>query len=204
MTSLTHFLTFPARCANRFVVMVWIAFAAAGENASRAFVSRPFVGWAFAELRGGLDANGGATAPTLCAEVAPLAYVALEACGSGGGFLFPASGAELVHFRLEGAFPIFRSGRFDTIAQPGIGFAELENGADEPGFLFGAARGPDQREAAGPEASFGAKGRAWLSPRVYLTSEVTVGAAWISAAPTVLGEGGPLVPFAVATLGAGL
>lgn len=170
---------------------------------AEAVLPRPLAGWPLLEVRGGLDAGAGVAAPTVCTELSPLRYVALEACGSAAGILFPQRRDEMVHFRAEGSIPIESSSKLELLLQPGLGFAELESGSDEPGFLFGPARSADQREGAGPEASLGVKGRAWAHERAYVSGEATAGAAWIPSAPTVTGRGSAVVPFVVATVGVG-
>ncbi len=87
----------------------------------------------------------------------------------------------------------------------GAGFAEVQSGMDQTGFRFGRAASDDQVEAAGPEASISVKGRLWVDDggRTYVTADLNAGAAYIEAARTVIGHGGPVVPFAAATVGYG-
>jgi hypothetical protein len=87
----------------------------------------------------------------------------------------------------------------------GVGFAEVQRTLDEPGFLFGAARVDNQVEAAGPEASMSVKSRYWADRggRTYMSADLSGGVAIIPAAPTVLGSGGPTIPFLSLTLGYG-
>jgi len=182
-------------------VLLSLSLALAEPLQSTAFVPRPLLGRTVAEVRGGVEG----AQPLVCAEVAPHRWVSLEGCGSGAGFVYPGQDvSELVHFRAEATLPLVDRGRFSLLAQPGLGFAELEAGADAPGFLFGEARSVDQREAAGPELSGSLKVRAWPHERFHAAGELSGGAAWMPAAPTVLGEGGPLVPFVQATIGLGL
>ncbi len=172
-------------------------------RARTAFAPRPFAGWAVLELRGGIQGVASDSNPMLCLEVGVWRYLAVEACGSGAGFLYPRDVSEMVHFRVEGTVPVYDRGRIQLAVQPGLGFAELENGEDAPGFLFGRARSADQREGAGPEASASLKARVWPHERMYVTTEVTGGAAWIPSAPVVVGQGGVVVPFVTATVGLG-
>ncbi len=168
------------------------------------FVPKPVAGWAVVELRGGIQGVGGGANAMICGEVGVWRYVALEACGSGAGFLFPDRlPTEMVHFRAEATIPVWSKGRAEVVVQPGAGLAEIERGADAPGFLLGPARSPDQREGAGFEGSLGAKARLWAHEKVYITTEITGGAALIPSAPTVLGTGGPVVPFVTGTVGVG-
>jgi hypothetical protein len=176
---------------------------AAPVTASHAFTARPLAGWVVVELRGGAQAIPAGPLPVICAEVAPYTPFALEACGTGAGFLFPQLGDEMVHFRAEANVPLLRRGRLDVLLQPGLGFSEIERGVDEPGFRFGPATSPEQREGAGPEASIGVKGRAWVHERVPVAVELTGGAAWVPSAPVVLGGGSEIVPFVLGTAGVG-
>jgi hypothetical protein len=164
---------------------------------------RPVAGWPIVELRAGA-AVAPAPGGVLCGEVSPYRLLAFEACGSGSGFLYPASpdATDMAHFRVEGNIPVYRRGRAELVVQPGAGFAEVQRGQDAPGFRFGRARSADQHDGAGAEVSVGAKGRGWLSERVYVTSEISAGAAWIPSAPVVLGSA-PATPFLGATIGAG-
>ena len=76
-------------------------------------------------------------------------------------------------------------------------------GEDAHGFRFGEAREPDQNEGAGPEASLGGKGRLWVDSWAYVTMDASLGVAFVPSAPTVIGQGGPWVPFAAVTAGVG-
>ena len=169
----------------------------------RTLTPAPLAGWSVVELRGGVTTHGDAGA-TLCGEVSPWRYLALESCGSGAGFWDDRRAVtEMVHFRLEGRVPVWSSGGAELSVEPGLGFAEIEQGADAPGFRFGAATTPDQREGAGPEAAVGLKARVWPHPRFFATTELSAGAAWVPSAPTVSGQGSPLVPFLLWTVGGG-
>jgi len=169
----------------------------------RTLEPKPIAGWSVVELRGGLTTHGDAGA-TFCGQVSPWRTISIEACGSGAGFWDGRSAVtEMVHFRLEGRVPVWSKGGAELSVEPGVGFAEIEQGADAPGFRFGAATSPDQREGAGPEATVGLKARVWPHARVFATTELSGGAALVPSAPTVTGQQGPLVPFVLWTVGAG-
>lgn len=186
------------------LLLLSIGAAPADEPAVRqqTFTPRPFVGWPLLELRGGVDSMSEGRAPMICMEIGAWTYLAVEACGSGAGILHDQDIAEMVHFRLEGTIPVVRQGRFELVVQPGLGFAEVQTGRDEGGFLFGPARTDDQNEGAGPEATASAKSRVWFHERAYGTAELSTGVAWIESAPTVLG-GSTIVPSVTFTLGLG-
>lgn len=174
----------------------------AGEVASRTFVPRPVAGHAVFDMRVGSDSTGDFR-PYLCAEGHPTAWLGFEACGTGSGFLHNADAPDMAHFRVRGRALTVQRGRVGADLVFGLGFAEIQSTADAPGFQFGRARTEQPIEAAGPEASVSVKSRVWLDERAYLVADANVGAAYIEAAPQVIGRGGPTVPFAALTVGLG-
>ncbi len=185
-----------------------VAPAHAGEGAaSTAVTPRPIAGHPVLELRGGVDTTAlgrdDAPLPTLCAEVTPLDRLSVEACGNGAGVLHQQDVPDTMHLRMRYAPVRVRRGAGEAALVVGAGMTEVTNGADEPGFRFGAATSADQVEAAGAELSTGVKARWWPHPRAYVTFEIGGGAAWIPAAPTVVGTSGPIVGFGAVTVGAG-
>jgi hypothetical protein len=187
--------------------MLWLAVALATEPdaggvASKAFVARPLVGRPLLELRGGIDTASAGRAPHICGEVAVLPWLALDACGSGATWFHQLPIDEMSHYRVEGTVPLAADGRGELWLQPGLGFAEVQRGADAGGFRFGEQTQPGQNEAAGPEATVSVKGRAWVHERVFGVVEANAGLAIVPAAPAVLGQQ-PLVPSATLTLGLG-
>jgi hypothetical protein len=202
-----------------FLSLVWIPAALAGEGSSgstaagstaagsTAVVPRPIAGHPVLELRGGVDTTAlgrdKAPLPTICAEVTPLDRFSLEACGNGAGVLHTADVPDTMHLRLRYAAARVRQGATEAALMLGAGMTEVASGIDAPGFRFGPATTPDQVEAAGPELSAGVKARWWPHSRAYVTFEIGGGAAWIPAAPTVVGTPGPVVGFGGVTVGAG-
>jgi hypothetical protein len=180
------------------LVVAAVAAAEPGTSMRHAVAGHPVL-----ELRGGLAASPAATGGVLCAEVSPVAPVAVDACGTGGGFLTPDAGSEMMHLRVEMNVGLYEGHRTDLTLQPGLGMAEIQRGADEPGFRFGPASSPSQRDGAGLDAAASLKGRVWPTGGVYVSAEVSVGAGWIQAAPVVLGGGGTVVPYALGTVGLG-
>ncbi len=167
------------------------------------FRSEPLVGHALFDLRGGVSAGGGSANPMICAELAAHRNFDVEACGTGGGFLYPEAGEEMMHIRAEGQIPLWERGRGELWFQPGLGMAEIQKGEDEPGFRFGPASAADQHDGAGIEASASLKGRWWIGDWVYLVGELSAGAAYIAAAPVVLDQDSEIVPFVTGTIGVG-
>jgi len=181
-----------------------IATASAGSS-SETFVQRPVAGHPVFDMRIGADRID-VGHPFICAEAAPLKWLSVEGCGTGSGFLHhDPDYSDMAHFRARGR--VFNTGEGRTSADVlvGLGFAEVQTTADEAGFKFGKATEPDPIEAAGPEASVSIKGRLWLDGggRTYATADLNAGAAVIAAAPEVLGQEGPVVPFAALTVGLG-
>lgn len=175
------------------------------QSSSRAFKPRPIAGHAVFDLRIGVDRID-TQHPFLCAEASPLGWLSVEGCGTGAGFLHQDPDApDMAHFRARARATSVQLGRATADLLLGAGFAEIQRTADRPGFLFGPERTADQIEAAGPEASVSLKGRYWLDAggRTYATADLNAGIAAIPAAPVVIGDGGPIVPFASLTFGFG-
>lgn len=166
---------------------------------------RPVAGHPVFDLRVGVDRLEDVRHPFLCAEGAPTRWLSFEACGNGAGFLHQDPSPDMAHFRALGRLAGFGAGRGSIDLRVGGGFAEVQRGADAPGFRFGPAREADPVEAAGPEASASLKGRWWLdgAGRAYLVGDLAAGVALIPGAPDVFGRGGPAVPFAAFTAGLG-
>lgn len=186
------------------LVLLLSSVALAGALDSEAvFEPRPLAGRPVFDLRLGVTRADPTQHPYICAEGAPLPWLTLEGCGTGSGFLHHGDEPDMAHFRTRLQLVDAQKGRADGALLAGVGFAEVQRGIDEHGFRFGEATTEDQNEAAGPEASLGAKGRLWFDPRAYLVMDVTTGVAYIPAAPTVIGRGGPVVPFAAVSAGLG-
>ncbi|HHO51587.1 MAG TPA: hypothetical protein ENK18_12115 [Deltaproteobacteria bacterium] len=175
------------------------------QSSSQAFKPRPIAGHAVLDLRVGVDRID-TQHPFLCAEISPLSWLSVEGCGTGSGFLHQDPNApDMAHFRTRARAASVSLGRTTADLLLGAGFAEVQRTADQPGFLFGPQRDSEQIEAAGPEASASIKGRYWLDAggRTYAAADLNAGVAAIPAAPVVIGNGGPIVPFASLTLGFG-
>lgn len=123
------------------------------------------------------DRNG---RPTICMEVRAVAQLSIEGCGTGTGFLHQESGGELAHFRAKWGVYQRVVSRGLLRAQVGLGFAELQLDADEPGFVIDP--GENGVEASGPEGSVSVQ---WLRPisRGWeFIMNTSVGTAWIPGA----------------------
>lgn len=185
-------------------LLAWPADAAAQEVHSETYKPAPVAGHAVFDMRVGIDRID-QNHPYICAEVAPLGWWTLEGCGTGNGFLHHGDEPDMAHFRTRFRTVGVDRGRAEADLLVGAGFAEVQRTADEHGFKFGKATEEHPVEAAGPEASVGLKSRIWLDDggKTYVSGDLTGGAAFIPAAPAVLGRGTPLVPFAGLTVGLG-
>ena len=185
-------------------VAIFTTPALAQEVETRAFVPKPIAGHPVLDFRVGVD-RVGAKHPVICAEVAPAGWWSIEGCGTGSGVLHHGNEADMAHFRARLRTAGIDHGRTEVDFLLGLGIAEVQTTADEPGFKFGAPVDANPIEAAGPEASVAAKGRLWLDNggRTYTSADLSVGVAAIPGAPAVLGQQGPVVPFAALTVGLG-
>lgn len=144
------------------------------------------------------DSNG---RPTVCMEVRAVSRLSIEGCGTGSGVLHSASGGEMAHFRAKWRLdsrPV-RRGLLRTHA--GVGFAELQIDADEPGFVVNP--GPGSVEAVGPEASLSLQ---WLRPMGRgweLLVNTSAGMAWIPGAGELAEPQSTVQPFVSFELGVG-
>lgn len=150
---------------------------------------------------------GGATTdttgrPTICLEVRAVAALSIETCGTGSGILHEEAGGEMAHFRAKWLMLGRVLGGGQLRVQGGLGFAELQLDADEPGFVFGPPRGA-KIEAAGPE---GALSLSWLRPMAAgweLIASTTGGLAWIPHADELIDPQSRAAPFVSFELGIG-
>lgn len=172
------------------------------EVSSEVFVPHPVAGYAVFEMRSGLSNVGPADRPYICAEVKPLERFSFEACGNGAGILHQANVPDLAHFRGRGTVWQHERERWSGHGVIGVGLAEIQRTADRPGFAL-TDEGPGAIEAAGPEISASAQGRYWMDERAYVVMDANVGVAWIPGAPSVIGRGGPVMPFLLVTAGLG-
>jgi hypothetical protein len=184
--------------------MFVLAVPALGGTGSTATIPRPVAGHPVFEMRIGAD-RVDPTHPFLCAEGTPLAFLSIEACGTGSGVIHNDPAPDMAHFRARGRVLGTASGRGTVDWLVGAGWTEVQSTIDEPGFKFGQPQSPEQVEAAGPEVSTSAKARYWFDPgaRTYLSGDFNVGVATIPGAPQVMGAPSPVVPFAALTLGLG-
>jgi hypothetical protein len=148
-----------------------------------------------------------ATRPQLCLGVSPLEMIALEGCGTGGGFLHNEPGTDLTHFRGKvrlASVEVDTGEGTSAWIEPwlGAGFAELEVGADTPGFSFEGAS-PGRVSTAGPDVGASLRGTVPLPAGFEVVGEVGVGVAFFAYAPLLVVPQDPLQPQATVNLGLG-
>lgn len=184
------------------MLLLLLTWAAQAQD-SRVVVPDPVAGHPVFELRVGVDRIG-PDHPYVCGELAPLAWLSVEGCGTGSGFLHQGDSPDMAHFRARARVLTLGEGRARADLLVGAGFAEVQRTVDRPGFRFGKARDAEQVEGAGPEASLSVKGRYWLDGggKTYATADLNAGVAVIPSAPTVMGVE-PVIPFAALTVGLG-
>ncbi len=102
---------------------------------------------------------GGSTSsrhPEVCLEVNPLERFGLEACGTGSGFLHHDDEAQISHFRGTARLASLPLGDGWLLGTATVGFAELQQGEDESGFVFNGADA-NGNSTAGAEVGVGAR-----------------------------------------------
>lgn len=154
----------------------------------------------FGNLRAGVTPR--TQRPELCLEIAPLADLSLESCGTGSGFLHHDPEPELAHFRGKYRLRSWTTswGRIETHAA--LGFAELQIGDDSPGFQFGGT-GSRGVETAGPEIGGSVRVLLPLTADFELLGEASTSAAWMPHAPKLVKPMSRFQPDASLTVGVG-
>jgi hypothetical protein len=125
-----------------------------------------------------------------CLELAPLAWLSLETCGTGSGILHSEPEREV--FRL-GAQLLLTSWKVHALwLQPrlGLGFAELQVGQDGPGFSF-TGTGASGVETAGPEARASLRLLLPIAGGFECVGELGVSAAYFHYAPQLVSPQAP-------------
>ncbi len=150
----------------------------------------------------GFGGSTGSQGAIICAEVAPLSFLSVSGCGNGSGFLHHDDAPDLSHFRLN-VTPISLKAQFLWL-QPRfqLGFAEMQVGADTPGFQF-AGTNESRTSTSGLDA--GASLRAvWpLGKGFELLSEFGLGLGYFHHAPQLIKPQSAWIPSASLVIGAG-
>ncbi len=148
-----------------------------------------------------------ATRPQLCLDVSPLEALAFEGCGTGGGFLHTEVGSDISHFRGKvrlASTEVVATAGVSVWVEPwvGVGFAELEVGADTPGFSF-EGPSPGRVSTSGPDVGASLRGTLPLPAGVELVGEIGVSLSYFVYAPQLVVPQAPLQPQASFSLGLG-
>lgn len=114
--------------------------------------------------------------PTICMDVKIALGFDVESCGTGQAIIHNDPGQEMAHFRVNYALLSRGVGRGTLLGRAGIGFAEMQVGKDNPGFVFGRPDG-DRGSLAGPETSVSAQ---WLVPMYKSLDFVVTGTAGVA------------------------
>jgi hypothetical protein len=138
----------------------------------------------YVNLRAGLGSSSGVRRPEICGEIAPFAFLSVEGCGTGSGFLHRDPDPELAHFRARLRLASVSVGPLWLEPVVGAGFAELQVGEDAPGFRFTDAG--SGVATAGPEIGAALKAVLPLSGGFEAVGVLTLDVAWISHAPELL------------------
>lgn len=139
----------------------------------------------FGNFRAGAGSSSENGHAYLCLEGSPLAFFALEACGTGSGFLHEDESPETAHFRTKLTPRVWKYREGFLAPHLDLGFAELQIAEDTPGFDF-RGTGPDGVETAGPEAGLGVRLLYPLSRYVEIVGDMSVGYAWLPHAPELV------------------
>ena len=139
--------------------------------------------------------------PTICLEGIPLENLAIEACGTGYGFVHRSSGTDFVHFRGKWSLLHRKDAHSHLQGQLGLGFAEIQIGADELGFQFSNAGGGV--ETAGPEISASVQWMRVLPSKTELIFDVNIGSAFFYYGPDLVIPQQQVFPFMEMSIGCG-
>lgn len=154
----------------------------------------------FVDLR--LGATSTETWTQVCAAGYPFEMLAIEACGNGSGFLHAESAPEIAHFRGKARLLQHALGPVYLEPWVGFGFAELQVGADAPGFYFFDA-GPTGVETSGAEAGGTLRAVLPLGAGFEIVGNVDVSVAYFPHAPQLVRPMSAWQPTVSADLGIG-
>lgn len=140
--------------------------------------------------------------PSICVDVRVYWRFGIETCGTGQAIIHNDPGQEMMHLRANYTFADRSLWKGTLNARGGIGFAELQIGPDDPGFVFGRPA-HNGNSTAGPEAAFSAQ---WLLPlykKIDFVMTATAGLAYFAGAPELSTSKTELQGFASLEAGIG-
>ena len=163
-------------------------------------VSEPARNYGNLRIGGGTSTEEGHA--DVCLELSPFAFLAIEGCGTGSGFLHHDDATETAHFRskLRVADFAWQQGRLQPTLS--LGFTELQVGEDASGFDF-SGTGPHGVETAGPEAGASLRYLRPLGRGLELVGDVSASVAYLPHAPDLVIPHDRVHVTATATLGVG-
>jgi hypothetical protein len=150
----------------------------------------------------GVGGSTGTRGLVICGEVAPLAVLAISACGSGAGFLNDQTSPEVAHFRANVTLASFLVKSVWLQPRLQMGFAEMQVGEDAAGFDF-LGTGATGMATAGLEAGASLRGLVPMYRGVELVGELSLGLAYFAHAPELLRPQSAWQPSATMTVGVG-
>jgi hypothetical protein len=138
------------------------------ESTSRTYVN----------ARVGLASTNENGMPEVCVEGAPLAFLSVEACGTGAQLWHNRPQPEMSHYRLKGRVLSIPMRGFWLQGFVGAGMAELSIGVDDAGF---AVRGVSEQRTstAGAELSLSTRALVPLRKGVDMLADVGVAGAYM-------------------------
>jgi hypothetical protein len=140
--------------------------------------------------------------PSICVDVRVWWKLSVETCGTGQSIIHNDPGQEIMHLRANYSIAQRSLWKGTLHARGGLGFAELQIGADDPGFVFGRPSS-NGNSTAGPEAAFSAQ---WLLPlykKIDFVMTATAGLAYFAGAPELSTSKTELQGFASLEAGIG-
>jgi hypothetical protein len=149
-----------------------------------------------------MGASTGSQGPVVCAEVAPLAMLAVAGCGNGSGVLHNSSMPEIAHFRATFTPLSWELGEVWLQPRASLGIAEIQVGPDAAGLNF-SGTGPTGTATAGPEAGTALRALWPIHGGVEAVSELSLGLAYFSYAQELARPQSAWQPSATMTLGIG-
>lgn len=145
------------------------------------------------------DRNGH---PTICMDVRVYRGFGIESCGTGQAILHNDPGLEMAHFRATYSFLERNLWKGTAHVRGGLGFAEMQVGVDNPGFVFGAPDA-DKGSVSGPEGSLSAQMLLPLYKGVDFVMTGTAGLAYFAHAGELAATKSDLQPFVSVEAGVG-
>jgi hypothetical protein len=139
----------------------------------------------YVDLRVGASSGNRNGKPEICLEGTPLAFLSLEACGTGAGILHESRDPEMAHFRAKIRPFQWVAGEFTFDVLFGVGIAEYQIDRDAPGFRF-TDTGKDRVETAGPELSGHLRVLLPIVFGIEAIADLAVGAAYLRHAPDLV------------------